>query len=179
MKPATDLFRRFTMKKPRKLIALPKLRALFAISLALAIVSARGQSREAKTNEGEVAVELFGLIAEQSGCSTYAIGSLDSVTQQVRYRCTDMLFELRHFAASLGREMRFLIDIPKAKAEYHQRFGNAGLPRPTSLVAYLLVNYRGKWHQRNAAAPMLIYGQENHSEYSAEKKAIGIWTRRR
>ena len=73
----------------------------FAISLALVIVSAHGQSHESKTNEGEVAVELFGLIAEQSGCSTYAVGWLDSVTQQVRYRCTDMLLELQHFVASL------------------------------------------------------------------------------
>jgi hypothetical protein len=152
---------------------------LFAISLALAIVSAYGESRAPKSTEGEVALELFGLIAEQSGCSTYAVGWLDSVTQQVRYRCTDMLFELRHFAASLGRETRFLIDIPRAKAEYHQRFGNAGLPRPTSLLAYLLVNYRGKAHQKNAAAPILIYGRENHSEYSVEKNGFGIWSRQR
>lgn len=152
---------------------------LFAISLALVIVSAHVQSREAKTNEGEVAVELFGLIAEQSGCSTYAVGWLDSVTQRVRYRCADTVFELQHFAASLGRETRFLIDIPRAKAEYHHHFGNAGLPRPTSLLAYLLVNYRGKAHQKNAAAPMLIYGQENHSEYSVEKNGFGIWTRQR
>jgi hypothetical protein len=152
---------------------------LFAISLALVIVNACGQTRASKANEGEVAVELFGSIAEQSGCSTYAVAWLDSVTQQVRYRCANTLFELRHFAASLGRGTRFLIEIPRAKAEYHQHFGNAGLPRPTSLLAYLLVNFRGKAHQKNAAAPMLIYGRENHSEYSVEKKGIGIWTRQR
>jgi hypothetical protein len=152
---------------------------LFAISLALVIVSAHGQSREAKTNEGEVAVELFGSIAEQSGCSTYAVAWLDSVTQQVRYRCADTLFELRHFAASLGRETRFLIDIPRAKAEYHQQFGSTGLPRPTSLLAYLLVNYRGKSHQKNAAAPMLIYGGEFQNRYSAEKNGFDISSRRR
>ena len=152
---------------------------LFAISLALLIVSAHGQSREAKTNEGEVAVELFGSIAEQSGCSTYAVAWLDSVTQQVRYRCADTLIDLRHFAASLGRETRFLIEIRRAKAEYHQHFGNAGLPRPTSLLAYLLVNYRGKLHRKNAAAPMLIYGRENHSGYSVEKNGFGIWSRQR
>lgn len=152
---------------------------LFAISLALVIVSAHGQSRASKANEGDVAVELFGSIAEQSDCSTYAVAWLDSMTQQVRYRCADTLFELRHFAASFRRETRFLIDIPRATAEYHQHFGNAGLPRPTSVLAYLLVNYRGKSHQKNAAAPMLIYGQENHSEYSLEKNGFGIWTRQR
>ena len=152
---------------------------LFAISLALVIVSAHGQSREAKTNEGEVAVELFGSIAKQSGCSTYAVAWLDSVTQQVRYRCADTLTEVQHFSTTFGSETKFLIDILRAKAEYRQRFGNAGLPRPTSLLAYLLVNYRGKSHQKNAVAPMLIYGRENHSEYSVEKNGFGIWSRQR
>jgi hypothetical protein len=128
-----------------------------ATSLTLAIVSAHGESRASKVTEGELAVELFGLIAEQSGCSKYAVAWLESTTQQVRYRCHDTPIDFQRFTATLGNKPKFLIDVIAATAEYRQRFGNAGLPRPTSLLAHDLVSFRRRGNQNGARSPMLIH----------------------
>jgi hypothetical protein len=130
----------------------------------LAIVSAHRESRAPKQAEGELAVELFGLIAEQSGCSSYAVAWLESTTQQVHYWCVETLPEAQRFTATVGTEIKFLIDTSRAKAEFRRYFGDSGLRRPTSLVAYLLVTFRAKPNQRNASAPVLIYGPIVKSE---------------
>jgi hypothetical protein len=165
------------MKKPGKPIALPKLRAFFAISLTLAIVSAYGGSRAPKPTEGAVALELFGLIAEQSDCSDYAVAWLESATQQLHYRCIETLPEAQRFTAIIGTEIKFLIDISRAKAEYRRHFGNAGLRRPTSLVAYLLVTFRAKPNQRNASAPILVYRPIVESERSGDNNEFAVRSR--
>ena len=145
------------MKKPRELILLPIRQALFAISLTLPISSAQAQSRELKYTEGEIAIELFGLIAEQSGCSRYVVAWLESTTQQVRFRCHDTPVDIQRFTATLGNKPKFLIDVLVANAEHRQRFWNVGLTRPTSLLAYDLVSYRRRGNQNGATSPMLIY----------------------
>lgn len=145
-----------------------------AISLTLAIVSAHGESRAPKPTEGEVALELFGLIAEQSDCSDYAVAWLESAIQQLHYRCIETLPEAQRFTATVGTEIKFLIDTSRAKAEYRRHFGNVGLRRPTSLVAYLLVTFRGKANQRNASAPVLIYPRVRQSRQSVEEVNFGL-----
>jgi hypothetical protein len=162
------------MKKPQKLIALRKLPAFFAISLTLAIVSAHGESRAPQPTEGEVTLELFGLIAEQSDCSDYAVAWLESAVQQLHYRCIETLPEAQRFTATVGTEIKFLIDISRAKAEYRRHFGNAGLRRPTSLVAYLLVTFRAKPKQRNAFAPLLVYRPIVQSERSGDNNGFAV-----
>jgi hypothetical protein len=143
--------------------------ALFAISLLLAIVSARGESRAPKTSEGELAIELFGIVAEQSSCAIYIVAWLDSVTQQVRCRCAETLPEAKHFAAKLETKAKLLIDVSKAKDEFRRRFGNGGLHRPTSLLAYLLFNFRDEAIQRHASAPVLVYEAMIRIEVSGKK----------
>ena len=156
------------MKKPRKLTARPKLQVLFAISLSLAIVSAHGESRAPKPTEGDIALELFGLIAEESGCSTYAVAWFESATQQVHYWCFETLPEAQGFTATVGTEIKFLIDISRAKVEYRRRFGNAALRKPISLLAHLLVNFRERGNQRSASAPVLVYRPIVQSERSGD-----------
>ena len=70
----------------------------------------------------------------------------------------ETLSAAQRFTPTLGKKAKFLINISRATVEYRRRFGHAGLPRPTSLLAHWLVNCRGEIRGRSAAAPLLIYG---------------------
>ena len=130
---------------------------LLAILLALPIANAQVQSRELKATEGEIAIELFGLIAEQSDCSRFVVAWLESTMQQVRYRCHDSSADIQQFSVTLGKKPKFLIDVLVAKAEHQQRFGNVGLPKPISLLAHKLIGYHETGNRNRATAPILIH----------------------
>lgn len=157
------------MKKRRELTLLPIRQALFVITLALPILSAQAESRAPQSTEGEIALEMFGLIAEQSGCSAFAAAWFDLGTQQVRFRCAETLADAELLTATSSKKTKFMIDISTAKEEYIQRFGNAGLHRPISLLAYLLANFRGKANQRTMSAPVLVYRPITQSILPDEK----------
>ena len=69
------------------------------------------------------------------------------------------------------------IEVSRAKAGYRQRFGNAGLRRPISLLAHLLVNFRENANQRNASAPLLVYRPIVQSERSGDNNEFAVRSR--
>jgi hypothetical protein len=156
------------MKKRRKLIALPKLRAFLAISLTLAIVSAHGESRASKATEGELAVELFGLIAEQSGCSRYVVAWLESVTQQINSRCAQSVAEFERIKFGARVSTRFFVDVPKAKIDFRNQLSSTSLPRSTAVLAYLLKNSRERQRKRDQATPLLVYQNPGRSKPTSD-----------
>lgn len=68
--------------------------------------------------EFEIAVEPFGLIAEQSRCSTYIVAWVDPLTQQVASRCAKTLLKVDRAVDLIAAKMRFVIDVPKSLAEF-------------------------------------------------------------
>ena len=158
------------MTEPRKLIALPKHRVLFAICLVLATVSAKAQPRESKATEGEIAIELFGLIADQSGCSNFVGAWIDNSSQQIRSQCTETLTEAEAILAGKRTKIRFVIDVGRAISEYRRRFGLSSLPKSAQVLAYRLANVQAKAQPKRLGSPLLIYQTQHKSLTVIERR---------
>lgn len=143
---------------------------LMALGLPTTNVGAQGRSDAA--SRGEIAIELFGLIADESACPTYAAAWIDRVTQQVQTRCAETLDLAKTIIASSRNKTRFLIDIAIAKSGYEKRFGSKIVGRLPSLLANFLGQNRDENNSRNASAPVLIYMQFGLQNQSSIKVAI-------
>ena len=117
-------------------------------------------------NEGAVAVELFRLIADQSGCDTYVVAWLDRVRQQVLAECTETIEQSRQVLASSGASTRFVIDVSIAKIDGREPLNSIVPKRSASVLAYLLArpNRAGEFDNRNA--PLLLYNLDGDREES-------------
>jgi hypothetical protein len=125
---------------------------------ALLTGSASVYGREPLPNEGEIATELFGLIAEQSGCKAYAVAWLDRTQQQVEARCAATLAQAQQIPAGVAWQTRFVVGVSTARTERKRHFG-ATLPKSATVLAHLLTVNRERRGPRDFGAPLLLYRQ--------------------
>lgn len=129
---------------------------LGAILFALLTASTSLCAREPRQNEGELATELFGIVAEESGCETYAVAWLDRAKEQVEARCAATSMSARELAFSLPSTTRFVVDVSVARAEYQRHVG-VRLPRSATVLAHLLTVNRNRRGPKEVGAPLLLY----------------------
>ena len=134
-------------------------RLCLLVSLGLSATSAAAQGGIATTSEAKIAVELFGLIAEESACPVYAVAWLDRPTQQIQSHCAKTLEQAEKIIASSRNKTRFLLDVATAKSDYEKQFGLTSMRRPSSLLAHLLGANRHDHHSHHLSAPLLAYLQ--------------------
>ena len=77
----------------------------FCLTISGSLSGAYGESRDTRRTELELAVELFGSIAEQSRCSIYAVAWVDPVTQQAVSCRAETLLETARVARVIAAEI--------------------------------------------------------------------------
>ena len=149
-------------------------RLCLATLLTLLATSGAAQSSGAEPSEGEIAIELFGLIAEQSGCAIYAVAWLDRATQQVYASCAETTQEAPQILASSGAQFRFVLNVSITR-EHYQKTSKSILPRRSaSVLAYLLANTRVDHRSGHNRAPLLLYRDAADQEESVAISEINI-----
>ena len=138
-----------------------------ATLLTLSATNGAEQSSNELHREGEIAIELFGLIAEQSGCPMYAVAWLDRVTQQIQTRCAVTIEQSKRIAASRDSMTRFLVDIEAAKSDFKNKFSLAGMRRSTALLTHLLTKNLTQRRSKKASGPLLLYFKTDDHKRSA------------
>jgi hypothetical protein len=143
-------------------------RCILLTALCALPLTSAGQSRTLMS-EGEIAGELLGLVANESGCPTYAVAWIDRVTQQVRAQCAEEIREAQQIAAKSGARMRVLVDIVAAKAEKKSRRSN--LTRSAAVLAHLLTSPNTFISHANGGAPILIFWRPSESTPNSPRAA--------
>ena len=143
-------------------------RHYLATLLILLGTNSTAQNRSSQYREGEIAVELFGLIAIQSKCDLYVVAWINRVTRQVEAKCAETIERSEQIANSTGAETRFLIDAETAKADYKKRFGLTSIGRSASVLVHLLATERTERRSKFSNAPLLIYLKENQGKSSSD-----------
>ena len=134
-------------------------RACLVLLLGLSVTSHAAQSGSAQPSKGEIAIELFGLIAEQSACPKFVVAWVDRATQQIQSKCTETIDQSEETLIATAAKIRFLLDVATAKSDYQKQFGLASMPRSTSVLAHLLTNSHAGNHFKKNRAPLLLYLQ--------------------
>ena len=143
-------------------------RLCLVVLLGLSATSSAAQKRSAQPSEGEIAMELFGLIADQSGCPKFVVAWVDRATQQVQAKCAETIDQSQQILTSTVAETRFLLDIETAKADYKNGFGLTSMQRSTAVLAHLLTNGHAERHSKKYRAPLLLYLQIDQRKTSTE-----------
>lgn len=138
--------------------------------LALLATNSIAQNRSGRSSEGEIAIELFGLIAIQSNCDLYIVAWINRATRQIEGKCAETIEQSEQIATTTAAETRFIIDVETAKADYKTRFEQKSFRRSASVLAHLLTNERNERRSPQGNAPLLIYLQETRGKLSNDVK---------
>ena len=142
-------------------------RLCLVVLLGLPVTSYAAQSGSAQPSEGEIAIELFGLIAEQSGCRKFVVAWVYRANQQVHAHCADSLEKVEQMLVSSDAAVRFVIDVSIANGSYQTKSESKAPKNSAALLAHLLATARHSDSTTRNQAPLLLYrqstGRENYS----------------